>query len=138
MLVVFYDDFLGYRFSRSFTTSSKTLNSNQNLSLDWSYVHCPGVTPLSALTIGKLLDKTAREHGDRSAIVSVHQDIRKSWNEFKEDSDKLAAGFLALGLERGERIGIWGPNTYEWMLTLTAAAKAGLILVQKISQVKIL
>ncbi|MPC36053.1 Acyl-CoA synthetase family member 2, mitochondrial [Portunus trituberculatus] len=43
-------------------------------------------------------------------------------------SDRIAAGLLALGLEPGDRLGIWGPNSYEWVLTQFAAAKAGLIL----------
>lgn len=44
-------------------------------------------------------------------------------------SDRVAAGLRGLGLENGDRIGIWGPNSYEWVLTQFAAAKAGLILV---------
>lgn len=44
-------------------------------------------------------------------------------------ADQVAAGFLSLGLERGDRIGMWGPNSYEWLLTQWAAARAGLVLV---------
>ena len=44
-------------------------------------------------------------------------------------ADKVAAGLLSLGMKRGDRIGIWGPNSYEWLLTQWAAARAGLILV---------
>ena len=44
-------------------------------------------------------------------------------------ADKLAAGFLALGLKRGDRVGIWGPNLEEWILTQFATAKAGIVLV---------
>lgn len=43
--------------------------------------------------------------------------------------DKVAAGLLALGLKRGDRLGVWGPNTYEWILYQFASAKAGIILV---------
>lgn len=43
--------------------------------------------------------------------------------------DRLAAGLLALGLKPGDRVGVWGPNTYEWILTQFATAKAGVILV---------
>ena len=60
-------------------------------------------------------------------ILIVH---RKSFNELLDDSNRLAAGLVAIGLEPGDRIGIWGPNTYEWYLTQYAAAKAGLILVR--------
>ncbi|KAB7502533.1 Acyl-CoA synthetase family member 2, mitochondrial, partial [Armadillidium nasatum] len=74
-------------------------------------------------------DQAAESFGDTEAIVSVHQSIRRTYSQVKEESEKLAAGFLALGFKRGDRIGIWGPNSYEWYLTEFAAAKAGLILV---------
>ncbi|KAB7505732.1 hypothetical protein Anas_01289, partial [Armadillidium nasatum] len=73
--------------------------------------------------------QAAESFGDTEAIVSVHQSIRRTYSQVKEESEKLAAGFLALGFKRGDRIGIWGPNSYEWYLTEFAAAKAGLILV---------
>ena len=66
---------------------------------------------------------------DREALVSPSHDVRWTWKEFAERVDALAAGFLALGLQRGERIGIWSLNRAEWTLTQFAAAKAGLILV---------
>src|SRR6201999_1221272 len=67
--------------------------------------------------------------GAREALVSPSHDVRWTWKEFAERVDALAAGFLALGLQRGERIGIWSLNRPEWTLTQFAAAKAGLILV---------
>ena len=67
--------------------------------------------------------------GDREALVSPSHGVRWTWKEFAERVDALAAGFLALGLERGARIGIWSLNRPEWTLTQFAAAKAGLILV---------
>src|SRR5439155_3601135 len=66
---------------------------------------------------------------DREALVSPSHDVRWTWQEFAERVDALAAGFLALGLQRGERIGIWSLNRPEWTLTQFAAARAGLILV---------
>ena len=59
----------------------------------------------------------------------THQDVRRSYVTIKQEVESLAAGFLELGLEPGDRIGIWGPNNHEWYLTQFAAAKAGLILV---------
>ncbi len=67
--------------------------------------------------------------GDREALVSPSHDVRWTWKEFAERVEALAAGFLALGLERGARIGVWSLNRPEWTLTQFAAAKAGLILV---------
>src|SRR3546814_9250800 len=57
------------------------------------------------------------------------QNLRWSYRELARQVDALAAGLLALGLKRGDRIGIWSPNSSEWVLTQLATAKAGLILV---------
>jgi fatty-acyl-CoA synthase len=80
-------------------------------------------------TIGHALDKAVARWGDRDALVSPSHNVRWTWKELAERVDALAAGFLALGLQRGERIGIWSLNRPEWTLTQFAAAKAGLILV---------
>jgi fatty-acyl-CoA synthase len=94
-----------------------------------SYVCGVAEAPLLGDTIGRSLDLAARRWGNRDALVSPSHDVRWSWKEFAERVDALAAGFLALGLERGARIGIWSLNRPEWTLTQFAAAKAGLILV---------
>jgi fatty-acyl-CoA synthase len=94
-----------------------------------SYVSGISDAPLLGETIGHALDKAMRRWGDRDALVSPSHDVRWTWTEFAERVDALAAGFLALGLQRGERIGIWSLNRPEWTLTQFAAAKAGLILV---------
>jgi fatty-acyl-CoA synthase len=94
-----------------------------------SYVCGISDTPLLGDTIGRSLDHAVRRWGAREALVSPSHGVRWSWTEFAERVDALAAGFLALGLERGERIGIWSLNRPEWTLTQFAAAKAGLILV---------
>ena len=94
-----------------------------------SYVCGVADAPLLGETIGRSLDLAARRWGNRDALVSPSHDVRWSWTEFAARADALAAGFLALGLERGARIGIWSLNRPEWALTQFAAAKAGLILV---------
>src|SRR5580693_6035179 len=94
-----------------------------------SYVCGIADAPLLGDTIGRSLDNAARRWGNREALVSPSHNVRWTWKEFAERVDALAAGFLALGLERGERIGIWSLNRPEWTLTQFAAAKAGLILV---------
>ncbi len=94
-----------------------------------SYVCGISDTPLLGDTIGRSLDHAVRRWGKREALVSPSHGVRWTWTEFSERVDALAAGFLALGLERGERIGIWSLNRPEWTLTQFAAAKAGLILV---------
>jgi fatty-acyl-CoA synthase len=94
-----------------------------------SYVCGISDAPLLGDTIGRCLDQAARRWGDREALVSPSHDVRWTWKEFAARVDALAAGFLALGLERGARIGVWSLNRPEWTLTQFAAAKAGLILV---------
>ena len=94
-----------------------------------SYVCGVADAPLLGETIGRSLDQAAQRWGDREALVSPSHDVRWTWKEFAQRVDALAAGFLALGLERGARIGIWSLNRPEWTLTQFAAAKAGLILV---------
>lgn len=94
-----------------------------------SYVCGISDTPLLGETIGRSLDRARARWGDREALVSPSHNVRWTWNEFACHVEALAAGFLALGLTRGERIGIWSLNRPEWTLTQFAAAKAGLILV---------
>ena len=94
-----------------------------------SYVCGIADAPLLGDTIGRSLDAAARRWADREALVSVSHGVRWTWRELAERVDALAAGLLALGLERGARIGVWSLNRPEWTLTQFAAAKAGLILV---------
>ncbi|HEX3363521.1 AMP-binding protein [Phenylobacterium sp.] len=94
-----------------------------------SYVHGADVRPLLGQTIGQAFDATCAAHPDVPALISRHQKIRWTYREMGERADALAAGLLALGLEPGDRIGIWAPNYAEWALTQFATAKAGLILV---------
>ncbi|MCA1385701.1 MULTISPECIES: AMP-binding protein [Bradyrhizobium] len=94
-----------------------------------SYVCGISDAPLLGHTIGRSPDQAAQRWCNREALVSPSHGVRWTWKEFAERVDALAAGFLALGLERGERIGIWSLNRPEWTLTQFAAAKAGLILV---------
>jgi fatty-acyl-CoA synthase len=94
-----------------------------------SYVHGVGDTPLIGETIGVHFDRIAERFAASDAVISRHQGIRWSYRELRERVDGVAAGLLALGLERGERVGIWSPNNAEWVVAQFATAKAGLILV---------
>ena len=94
-----------------------------------SYVHGASETPLIGETIGVYFDRTVERYGEREALVVRHQGVRWSWRALQEQVDAFAAGLLALGLEPGERIGIWSPNNAEWVVTQFATTKAGLILV---------
>ncbi len=94
-----------------------------------SYVHGASNTPLIGITIGNYFDQTAGQFAARDALVVRHQGVHWSWSELRRRVDDFAAGLVALGLEPGERIGIWSPNNAEWVVTQFATAKAGLILV---------
>jgi len=97
--------------------------------LELSYVHGASDQPLIGKTIGQFFDDACTKWASRPALVVRHQNVRLSYAELRHAVDKLAAGLLTLGLEPGDRIGIWSPNTSEWVLTQFASAKAGLILV---------
>ncbi len=94
-----------------------------------SYVCGVGTEPLLYKTVGAVLEEAAARWGEREALIARHQNIRWTYRELDEAADRLAAGFLHLGLVPGDRIGIWAPNRYEWVVTQFASAKAGLILV---------
>jgi fatty-acyl-CoA synthase len=94
-----------------------------------SYSHGASETPLLGETIGVNFDRTVRHFADNDALIVRHQQIRWSYRELAERVEALAAGFVALGFEPGERVGIWAPNNAEWVLVQFATAKAGLILV---------
>lgn len=85
--------------------------------------------PLIKHTIPELLAKTASSHGTREAIVFPDKAIRWTWQQLANEVDSLAAGLLSLGLETGDRVGIWSPNRPEWVLVQFATARLGLILV---------
>lgn len=94
-----------------------------------SYVCGTSAVPLLYQTIGRALGAAVAAHGPREALVVEHQGVRWSWDMLGMRVDALAAGLIALGLQVGDRIGIWSPNCVEWVLTQLASAKAGLILV---------
>jgi fatty-acyl-CoA synthase len=96
---------------------------------DPSYVHGAAAAPLLGTTIGKHFEGVAKRYPERDALIVRHQGVRWTWREFARRVDDLAAGLMRLGLETGERIGIWSPNCAEWVLTQFATARAGLILV---------
>ncbi|CAN7473341.1 AMP-binding protein [Phyllobacterium sp. LjRoot231] len=95
----------------------------------FSHVRGANEPPLLETTISQALDSAASRWSEAEAIVSVHQNVRWTYSELRAKTDAFAAGLIVLGLERGDRIGIWSPNNAEWALTQFAAAKAGLILV---------
>ncbi|EBV3599859.1 AMP-binding protein, partial [Salmonella enterica subsp. enterica serovar Virchow] len=85
--------------------------------------------PLLNLTIPQLLARAVAANGPADCAIFVEQNKRFTWRAFSETVDQFAAGLLALGLRKGDRIGIWSPNRWEWLVTQFATARIGLILV---------
>ena len=94
-----------------------------------SYVCGVSDAPLVYRTIGDTLDDAVRRHADRPALIVRHQSVRMTYGELAAAVENFAAGLLALGLGRGDRIGIWSPNNAEWVIAQFATARIGLILV---------
>ena len=94
-----------------------------------SYANGPSTQPLIGETIGENLERTVARFPDHPALVSRHQHRRYTYAEFNAAVDEVARGLLAIGLEVGDRIGIWSPNCAEWVLVQYATAKVGAILV---------
>jgi fatty-acyl-CoA synthase len=94
-----------------------------------SYVAGTGDDPLKYMTIPQLLDRACARHGGRPAAIFAENKLSLSWYDLRERSNDVAAGLLALGIERGDRVGIWAPNRAEWLYTQFGTARIGAILV---------
>jgi fatty-acyl-CoA synthase len=85
--------------------------------------------PLLNLTIGEVLDRTASRFPDRLAIASRHQSRRMTWAQLSQAADRVARGLWALGIRRGDRVGLWSTNCIEWVMMHMGCARAGASLV---------
>jgi len=94
-----------------------------------SYVRGNSTPPLIGDTIGAYFDKIVDRFGEGEALVARHQNLRWTYRQLRRRVDNLASNLAWLGLEPGDRIGIWSQNNAQWLLIQLASAKAGLILV---------
>ena len=94
-----------------------------------SYSHGASAVPLLGETIGANLRRIAATHPDREALVDVPTGRRWTYARLDADTDALARGLIAAGIEAGDRVGIWAPNRPEWVILQYATAKAGIVLV---------
>jgi fatty-acyl-CoA synthase len=94
-----------------------------------SHVVGDDTPPLFDLTIPQFLAAAVARHGEREAAVFRAAGERWTYDQLRRRADRLAAGLLALGLYKGDRIGIWAPNRPEWLIAQFATARIGLILV---------
>src|SRR5690348_16831199 len=77
---------------------------------DLSYVAGPTDDPLKFMTVPALLDRACARHGGAEAAIFADSGLRLSWYDLRARSDEVAAGLLALGIGRGDRVGVWAPN----------------------------
>jgi fatty-acyl-CoA synthase len=94
-----------------------------------AYAHGVGTAPLLGDTIGRALRRTVEKFPDRDALVVRSQQYRASWQKLDAESAIIARGLLAHDVGKGERVGVWSPNRYEWVVTQLACARVGAILV---------
>ncbi|MEN2434084.1 AMP-binding protein [Weeksellaceae bacterium A-14] len=94
-----------------------------------SYVNGASDIPLLGETIGENLRKTVEKFADHDALICVHQNYRATYTEFQEQVRQVAKALINLGVQRGDRVGIWSPNCYQWVLLQYATAKMGAIMV---------
>ena len=102
----------------------RSANAPLKMSHDWG-----PKTPLIEATIGDFFDAVVEKYPDQEALVVCHQNIRWSYRELQQKVNQLASAMIEMGLEIGDRIGIWSHNNAEWLLMQLATAKVGVILV---------
>ncbi|MFL5341643.1 MAG: AMP-binding protein [Gemmataceae bacterium] len=94
-----------------------------------SYAHGVGPVPLLGETIGANLRRTVERFPDREALVVRHQNYRATYAQLWDCTTRLARGLLAQSVGRGDRVGVWSPNRFEWVIAQYATARIGSILV---------
>ncbi|GAA5130797.1 AMP-binding protein [Alloalcanivorax gelatiniphagus] len=94
-----------------------------------SYAQGESTPALLEETIGANLERTVATYADREALVECATGRRWTWAELDRDVDAVARGLLGAGIAKGDRVGIWGPNSAEWTLVQLATAKVGAVLV---------
>src|SRR5271165_529192 len=110
--------------------------------LDWIFVSPPSEVqvgplsytrgadvPLLEITLSEALSLTAARFPDRDGLIVCHQNIRLTWQDLDREVTRVARGLAGLGLQPGDRVGIWASNCVEWVLMQYATARAGIILV---------
>ncbi len=99
------------------------------MKLSKSYVCGIASEPLIYATIGNYFDEIVEKYPNTEALVVRHQKVRWTYRQYQTEVDRLASGLVKLGIQPGDRVGIWGPNSYEWCLTQLATARIGAIMV---------
>ncbi|MEG1158572.1 MAG: AMP-binding protein, partial [Christensenellaceae bacterium] len=87
------------------------------------------MSALMEITIGDLLEKQAQAYPNQDAVVSPFLNVRYTYQEFNEITDKVARGLMGMGIKKGDKVAIWATNYVEWIVTQFATAKMGAVLV---------
>jgi fatty-acyl-CoA synthase len=96
---------------------------------DIAYVRGDTQVALEHITIPALLARTVAKVGSQTAVIFREQSIRWTWQELSNKVDELSAALLSLGITQSDRVGIWSPNRFEWLVTQFATARIGVVLV---------
>jgi fatty-acyl-CoA synthase len=94
-----------------------------------SYSHGLSSHQLLGETIGENLRTTSSKFPDREALICVEQNYRATYNELWQQVTITTKALLAINVQKGDRVGIWSPNRYEWVVMQYATARIGVILV---------
>ncbi len=94
-----------------------------------SYAHGINHIPLKGETISACLRQTVEKFGKSEALVVVSQNYRATYDQLWSQVEEVAKSFLAYGIKKYDRVGIWAPNRYEWILVQFATARVGAIMV---------
>ena len=95
--------------------------------MNLSYTCGTSDKPLLGSTIGDLFDQTVAQYSDKEALIVKHQNIRYTYRQFQEKVEECAKALLAIGIKKGDRVGVWAPNCVEWVTVQFATAKIGAI-----------
>ena len=110
---------------------SHTKHDNKLIAMQATLSYACGISdiPLKGDTIGQNLRQIAAKFPERTALISEYQQYRANYSEFLEQVEQVAKALMAHGIRRGDRVGIWSPNRYEWVLVQYATALMGAIMV---------
>ncbi len=97
--------------------------------MELSYSRGSDTVPLVEQTIGNMFDIIVSKYPDNDAVISVHQNVRLTYRDLQQEVDAFCKGLIALGIWKGDHIGIWATNCKEWVIAQFATAKIGVILV---------
>ena len=96
---------------------------------EMSYVNGASDVPLLGEPIFQNLRRTAGRVPDKEALVVASQGYRATYDELVAQCEQVARGLMARGVKKGDRVGIWAPNRFEWVVVQYATAAIGAILV---------